>query len=160
MATAQRATELTRLRNAGAASDRPVEPPASLVSRIRRFLRIGSIILVTSGAAAASPASAGERGLQITNDGRRTVVAVESKRRLLSTARSTNRSGQRPEPAGGFVQAEPHEGQPATETTEVRLVFDSDALYLGVRCNDASGGARSSTTSAKISLPASRTASR
>jgi small-conductance mechanosensitive channel/CRP-like cAMP-binding protein len=140
MATAQRATELTRLRNAGAASDRPVEPPASLVSRIRRFLRIGSIILVTSGAAAASPASAGERGLQITNDGRRTVVAVESKTPITLDGALDEPVWTAAEPAGGFVQAEPHEGQPATETTEVRLVFDSEALYLGVRCNDASGG--------------------
>jgi hypothetical protein len=39
-------------------------------------------------------------------------------------------------PAAEFVQAEPHEGQPATEITEVRLVYDRDALYIGVRCYD------------------------
>ena len=30
----------------------------------------------------------------------------------------------------GFVQREPHEGQPATERTEVRVVFDHEALYV------------------------------
>lgn len=32
---------------------------------------------------------------------------------------------------GGFVQHEPFDGQPATETTEVRILFDREALYLG-----------------------------
>jgi hypothetical protein len=41
------------------------------------------------------------------------------------------------EPATDFVQAEPHEGQAATERTTVRLLFDRDALYVGVRCDDA-----------------------
>ena len=42
-------------------------------------------------------------------------------------------------PAGGFVQAEPHEGEPATESTEVRIVFDAEALYIGVRCQTTPG---------------------
>jgi hypothetical protein len=38
--------------------------------------------------------------------------------------------------ATGFVQAEPQEGEPATESTEVRILFDEDHLYIGVRCLD------------------------
>src|SRR5437660_358450 len=45
------------------------------------------------------------------------------------------------EAATGFIQAEPHEGQPATERTEVRLLYDRDALYIGVRCYDATPSA-------------------
>jgi hypothetical protein len=45
------------------------------------------------------------------------------------------------EAATDFVQAEPHEGQPATERTEVRLLYNRDALYVGVRCFDASPSA-------------------
>jgi hypothetical protein len=41
------------------------------------------------------------------------------------------------QPAGDFVQAEPHEGQAATEPTDVRLAYDRDALYIGVVCHDA-----------------------
>ncbi|HXV62312.1 MAG TPA: DUF5916 domain-containing protein [Vicinamibacteria bacterium] len=36
-----------------------------------------------------------------------------------------------------FVQAEPYEGQPATERTEVRIVYDSRTLYVGVVCYDS-----------------------
>lgn len=36
----------------------------------------------------------------------------------------------------GFVQAEPLEGQPASERTEVRLLFDDNAVYVGVICHD------------------------
>ena len=40
------------------------------------------------------------------------------------------------QPAGDFVQAEPHEGQAATELTDVRIAYDHDALYIGVVCHD------------------------
>jgi len=43
----------------------------------------------------------------------------------------------RAEPADGFVQAEPHEGQAASEATDVRIAFDGDAIYIGVTCHDA-----------------------
>ncbi|MGI9627555.1 MAG: DUF5916 domain-containing protein [Longimicrobiales bacterium] len=37
-----------------------------------------------------------------------------------------------------FVQQEPNEGAPATERTEVRLLYDAETLYLGVRAFDSS----------------------
>jgi hypothetical protein len=40
------------------------------------------------------------------------------------------------QPAGEFVQAEPQEGQAATEPTDVRIVYDHEALYIGVVCHD------------------------
>ncbi len=42
-------------------------------------------------------------------------------------------------PATQFTQTEPHEGEPATDRTEVRILFDADALYIGARMWDASG---------------------
>ncbi len=36
-----------------------------------------------------------------------------------------------------FVQAEPYEGRPATEKTEVRVLYDDQNLYFGVRCFDS-----------------------
>jgi hypothetical protein len=38
--------------------------------------------------------------------------------------------------AAGFVQRDPEQGQPASEETELRLVFDDRALYAGVRLRD------------------------
>jgi hypothetical protein len=35
-----------------------------------------------------------------------------------------------------FVQAEPLEGQPASQQTEVRLAYDDTALFIGVRLHD------------------------
>ena len=36
----------------------------------------------------------------------------------------------------GFVQHEPFDGRPATERTEVRIVFDREAIYIGARLYD------------------------
>ena len=41
------------------------------------------------------------------------------------------------EPLTNFVQAEPFEGQPATERTEVRILFDEDAIYVGAMLYDS-----------------------
>src|SRR4051812_3099932 len=41
------------------------------------------------------------------------------------------------EPADGFTQTDPDEGQRATERTEVRVLFDDDAVYVGLRLFDS-----------------------
>ena len=41
-------------------------------------------------------------------------------------------------PVTGFSQRDPHEGAPATERTEVRVLYDDNALYVGARMYDAS----------------------
>lgn len=38
---------------------------------------------------------------------------------------------------GGFTQREPEEGAPATENTEVGVIYDKDNLYFGVKCYDS-----------------------
>jgi hypothetical protein len=40
----------------------------------------------------------------------------------------------------GFVQHEPFDGTPATERTEVRIVFDREAIYIGARLFDRDPG--------------------
>lgn len=44
-------------------------------------------------------------------------------------------------PAKDFRQAQPNEGQPATQRTEVRFLYDEDALYVGARMYDTEGAA-------------------
>jgi uncharacterized protein DUF5916/cellulose/xylan binding protein with CBM9 domain len=39
-------------------------------------------------------------------------------------------------PATEFVQRDPDEGKPATERTELRIVFDDSAIYVGVKLYD------------------------
>ena len=43
-------------------------------------------------------------------------------------------------PLSGFVQAEPFEGSPASENTEVRILYDDEAIYVGVLLHDRKGG--------------------
>jgi hypothetical protein len=40
-------------------------------------------------------------------------------------------------PAAGLRQREPREGEPATETTEVRVLFDTRNLYIGILARDS-----------------------
>ena len=44
------------------------------------------------------------------------------------------REWQQATPLFNFVQAEPFEGQPATEKTEVRILYDDKNIYVGVVC--------------------------
>ncbi len=44
-------------------------------------------------------------------------------------------------PLGPLVQTEPREGEPASERTEARVLFDDDTLFVGVRCFDDDPGA-------------------
>ncbi|HYK11018.1 MAG TPA: DUF5916 domain-containing protein [Gemmatimonadales bacterium] len=41
-------------------------------------------------------------------------------------------------PVTDFRQVDPHEGQPASERTEVRVLYTDDALYIGIRAWDDS----------------------
>jgi hypothetical protein len=44
---------------------------------------------------------------------------------------------QRAMPAGEFIQQDPDNGAPATERTEVRVLYERHRLYLGVLCHDS-----------------------
>jgi len=40
-------------------------------------------------------------------------------------------------PASNFIQKQPNEGKPATEKTEVRVLYDNNKLYIGIMCFDS-----------------------
>jgi len=44
------------------------------------------------------------------------------------------------EPITDFKQIDPEEGKPASQRTEVRFLFDDDALYVGAKMYDSEGG--------------------
>ncbi len=91
--------------------------------------------LLTIGLLAAPIAAASDITFQ-SSDGRRAVAAIETRSPIAIDGALDEEVWQTAESTGDFVQAEPHEGQPATELTEVRLAFDRDALYIGVVCHD------------------------
>ena len=39
--------------------------------------------------------------------------------------------------AGNFIQRQPNEGLPATEKTEVKIIYDAENIYVGVMCYDS-----------------------
>ena len=40
-------------------------------------------------------------------------------------------------PATEFIQRDPDEGQPATERTDVRVLYDDQAIFIGIRMFDS-----------------------
>jgi hypothetical protein len=74
-------------------------------------------------------------------DGRRVVGAVETRTAITVDGALDEEVWRTASPAADFLQAEPHEGEAASELTEVRLAFDRDALYIGVVCHDATPSA-------------------
>ena len=96
------------------------------------------------------------QGVPITRSGRLPAGPVtttgrrhdESARRLTATATTPSDAPikldgildeavwQRAQVAGGFVQFEPNTGQPATESTDVRVAFDANTIYIGAYLHD------------------------
>jgi Domain of unknown function (DUF5916)/Carbohydrate family 9 binding domain-like len=114
--------------------------PRSLPARAAR--RLASILFAALALAPPQAARAAQPPLRArSQDGRRAVTAVESEAAIVVDGALDEQVWRVAAPAADFVQAEPHEGAPATEITEVRVAFDSDALYIGVVCHD--GDARS-----------------
>ena len=69
-------------------------------------------------------------------DGRRSLTAVRTATAIVVDGVLDEAVWQSTDPATGFIQADPLEGQPATEATEVRVAFDGDYLYIAALCRD------------------------
>jgi hypothetical protein len=87
----------------------------------------------------AAPASAEDVTVQ-SSDGRRAVEAVELRTPIVLDGVLDDEAWRDAPVTGEFVQAEPDEGEPASEPTEVRLAFDREALYIAVYCRDRESG--------------------
>ena len=66
--------------------------------------------------------------------GRVTMRAIRLDEPLTLDARLDERVYQTVAPVTGFVQQEPEEGAPATEQTDVWVMFDGDTIYVAARC--------------------------
>jgi hypothetical protein len=94
------------------------------------------VFVVFSALVASVPAAAQDRVLA-SPDARRTLLAVETTEPPTIDGLLDEALWQRIEPATGFIQSDPIEGQTATEQTEVRVAFDKDFLYIAARCLDS-----------------------
>ncbi|MDO8677850.1 MAG: hypothetical protein Q7R30_04705 [Acidobacteriota bacterium] len=59
---------------------------------------------------------------------------------------------QKATPATDFRQRDPDNGAPATERTEVRVIFDKDRIVLGVTCFDSEPGKLLGNPSTTLSI--------
>src|SRR5262245_50149259 len=66
--------------------------------------------------------------------GRATILAVRLTSPLHFDGRLDDAAYQALPPISDFVQMEPHAGAPATEKTEVWMLFDDERLYVTFRC--------------------------
>ncbi|HEX8907313.1 MAG TPA: DUF5916 domain-containing protein, partial [Longimicrobiaceae bacterium] len=67
------------------------------------------------------------------------VQAVERTTPVVVDGRLDEAVWQSAPAATGFTQQDPHEGQPATQRTEIRIAYDATALYIGARMFDTLG---------------------
>ena len=68
-----------------------------------------------------------------------TVKAAPLSGKIELDGRLTEAGWQSVTPATDFRQMDPHEGQPSSQRTEVRFLFDDEALYIGARMYDSLG---------------------
>ncbi|MBI4463188.1 MAG: carbohydrate binding family 9 domain-containing protein [Acidobacteria bacterium] len=79
-------------------------------------------------------------GQQVAPGTEKAVVAVFTESKITIDGELNEPAWQTAEPAKDFIQRAPAEGQPATEWTEVRVLYDKEYLYVGVYCHDSEPG--------------------
>ena len=68
-----------------------------------------------------------------------TAVAAERVGNVLIDGRIDEEGWSKATPITEFTQIDPEEGKPATQRTEIRFLFDDEALYVGARMYDKHG---------------------
>jgi hypothetical protein len=73
------------------------------------------------------------------SSGRRTMVAlrIADDEEILLDGKLDEAPWKRAIPADGFIQQDPDNGKPATEPTEVRIIYNNRSFYMGVTCFDS-----------------------
>ena len=129
---------------------------------IRRFIRRALVVCTTvaalfigtqtepawAGQAQAQPqaqvsqghvaqAQAGQTGADAASESRLAATAFAIAEAPMIDGLLNEPAWQQAPPLTNFMQAEPFEGQPASEGTEVRILYDDDAIYVGVTLHDS-----------------------
>lgn len=103
--------------------------PADFLKVLKRLALVLLLSLVTLPALAQTAVSS--------PDGRKQMQAVQTTSAITVDGALDEEVWTRAIPATGFTQADPLEGQPATEVTEVRVAYDDDYLYIAATCRDS-----------------------
>src|SRR5688572_14796732 len=96
-----------------------------------------TLLRIASGAFCALLGASPVFGQQNATPVDREIVAVRTSRPPVIDGRLTDEAWTLATPATEFTQRDPDEGRPATEQTEVRFLYDDDALYVAARLLDS-----------------------
>src|SRR5688572_23134764 len=116
----------------------PRPGPAPARGACGRGLIALAIVLV--GAATAGPALA-QPGRSVHPDAPCSVRAAARTTPIVLDGRLDEAAWRAAEPATDFTQSQPDEGRPATQRTEVRFLYDDEAIWVGARMYDELGAA-------------------
>jgi hypothetical protein len=100
---------------------------------LRRIAALLFLLSLAHASAAAPQTAAGPAIVERTAADKVTVRAVRVDKPLEIDGRLDEAVYGSVEAIGGFIQQEPHEGEPATEKTEAWILFDDDNLYICAR---------------------------
>jgi hypothetical protein len=100
------------------------------VRLLRALVVIASWLVVTAPADAADPDTSA----------RRRVTAMRVAVPIVVDGHLDEAPWHDAEPAAGFVQQQPHEGEPSSQPTDVRFLYDDATLYIGGLFLDEAGG--------------------
>ncbi|MFN7981910.1 MAG: DUF5916 domain-containing protein [Vicinamibacterales bacterium] len=98
------------------------------MSTVRLLLPTIAAVAIASTAAAQTPARGGAPAR---------ASATRTSTPPVIDGALTDEAWKQAKVISGFTQTEPAEGQPASEKTEVRILYDDKALYVGVMCFDS-----------------------
>ncbi len=109
---------------------------------MRRSLPLVTAVLLLavpclSGAQGPAPVASGTSAAPRTVPARKRIVASRALGRIVIDGALDDASWQTAAIATAFVQSEPLGGQPASQQTEVKVLFDAEQLYIGAYMHDS-----------------------
>src|SRR6266550_6228340 len=99
------------------------------------FQRLGSALLLISALKESGQAQNQRPTVPISSAPIAQAVRVEGAPKLDGTL--DDPSWQKATPIADFRQKEPYEGRPATESTEVRILYTRTEIYFGIVCRSS-----------------------
>jgi len=110
-----------------------------LIRRITQLLCFTAIIFISitnSWALNTNKASNVKNQILIDQNGKRTIQAVHLNDEIKIDDRLDEAAWEALNFQGDFRQREPNEGQPATESTQIGILYDDLNIYFGIKCYD------------------------
>ena len=106
--------------------------------KARLFARRAPLVAIvaTLGGARSAPAQEHAKAHPLATP---LVIAARRESAIVIDGRLDEEAWTRAIPATVFTHTQPDEGRPATQRTEIRIVFDADAVYFGARMYDSLG---------------------